>query len=98
MPCMTGDGYIACSRNSGSKCRSCGAPVKWVSTATGKKMPVNEGLIFVLPDTEGDTTIVSRDGMVVKGRLVMAGTDGAVQGNISHFATCPQAGEWRRSR
>lgn len=41
-------------------CRSCGAPVYWVTTRRGKKMPVN--------------------------------ADGT-----SHFASCPQAGKWRRA-
>jgi hypothetical protein len=88
MPCKTGNG---------SKCRSCGAPIKWVNTSLGKKMPVDERLISIMEDPDGDTTVVCQDGMVVKGRLAMTGTDGAIQGHTSHFATCPQAREWRKS-
>lgn len=40
-------------------CRSCRAEVMWVTTAAGKRMPID------------------RDGK-------------------SHFATCPQADDWRR--
>lgn len=41
-------------------CRSCGAPMFWVKTRTGRSMPVN--------------------------------ADGT-----SHFASCPEAGSWRKT-
>lgn len=48
------------------RCRSCGAPIIWQRTASGKLTPVN-----VAPDgTLGET----------------------------HWATCPQAQEWKQKR
>jgi hypothetical protein len=47
-------------------CRSCGRPIYWGVTATGKRCPYD----------------------VVDG----------VATTVSHFATCPDANSWRKSR
>lgn len=50
-------------------CRSCRAPVVWITTAAGKRMPV--------------------DYVREAGQPPPAGA--------SHFATCPNAADWRRT-
>ena len=64
------------------KCRSCGAPILWVRTTTGKAMPVDakpEKRIVLDPADTGQPT----------GRVVDT--------YVSHFATCPHAAKHRRS-
>ena len=77
-------------------CKGCGAEILWIRTKTGKTMPVDEKPV---PYYEGGSAkIVLEDGSVVKGSL-----DGPEEsfkgfGYISHFATCPKAGNFRRRK
>lgn len=96
MPCKFIDNAVICS--SKAKCRSCGAPIKWVKTDSGKNIPLNDEVVTILPEAGGNVVIVTLEGKVVRGKLAMAGTPGTVQGYISHFATCPQADKWRRGQ
>jgi hypothetical protein len=66
-------------------CKSCSAPIEWVKSArTGKAMPLDAG-------DAPDGNLVVLDGVAHP----------ALQGDTrprrkSHFATCPQAAEWRK--
>ena len=68
-------------------CRSCGADVEWVQTEAGKRMPV-------------DAEPVANGNIVkVRGNLIRYLGKGEVfTGDrwVSHFATCAQAGSWRK--
>lgn len=75
-----------------TNCRSCGAPIFHAPTAAGKTIPVD-----LEPDNENGS-IVIRDGIAkVLSRTGMniSPEPGDVR-YISHFATCPQAKEWRK--
>ena len=65
-------------------CRSCGAPIRWVKTRTGKSMPV---------DFAGERRMVERerrhDPRLIDPVFEMRDT------YVSHFATCPDAKRWR---
>lgn len=66
-------------------CRSCGAPVIWAITPAGKRMPLDEATVttgtrFVLPQRS----------------QMCSPAQGDDPGHASHFATCPQADEWRK--
>ena len=87
-----------------SNCRSCGAKIHWVEVRSGKKMPVDPEPIDV-DDMEDGMIVVTADGEIVRsehGRLYVPGGKAwkgegkGIEGFISHFATCPQANEWRR--
>lgn len=68
-------------------CRSCAAPITWATTATGKTMPVE-------PSPGGNVQLV-----VTGAGTVIAHVVGPGQGDhVSHFVTCPQAGQHRRCR
>jgi hypothetical protein len=70
------------SRGAG-RCRSCGAAVEWAENVkTGKRIPFDAPIVPVR--TQGD----------VLGGLVVETVDTTV--TTSHFATCPQANDWRR--
>lgn len=68
-----------------SRCRSSGAEVLWVETASGKLMPLDAKpeRRFVLGEKagHGDGTRVAR----------------MTETYTSHFATCGQADSWRRN-
>lgn len=81
---------------SGSRCASCGAEIRWVvSATTSKRHPLDPPRLFVVPSADGAVTLVTDDGSVVRGRASGPG-HGAVGGHVSHFATCPAAGQHRR--
>lgn len=69
-------------------CHSCGAPIVWVHTEAGKRMPIDPE-----PVDGGNLILDRRDGP----RVTVA-TEGNLPpcGYVSHFATCPQAGKWRK--
>lgn len=69
------------SRGTGDHCRSCGAAIEWAELVnSGKRMPFNEPIV-VFPG----------NGAIVGGRVVEE-----VDSASSHFATCPEAKQWRR--
>jgi hypothetical protein len=74
------------------KCRSCGAPVVWCKTADGKRMPVDAG-----PTPDGNLIVFAASGEV---RSVAAADRPTFAGQLhkSHFASCPQAGKWRKEK
>ena len=57
-----------------SLCRSCHAPIVWLTMPSGKKNPANAD------------TVEPGDEFFVWGK------------HVSHFATCEQAAEWRKSK
>jgi hypothetical protein len=68
-----------------SNCRSCDAKLVWATTASGKKMPLEqcslaEGNIRI------DATGIARVGKVGTGPY------------RSHFATCPNSKDWRKDK
>jgi hypothetical protein len=68
-----------------ANCRSCGAEILWViSKASGKAMPLD-----VPPEKRAIIVEVDKHGIPVT-EIREAYT--------SHFATCPQANDWRRAR
>jgi hypothetical protein len=70
-------------------CRSCEAPITWVVTASGKRMPLDEA-----PAATGNMVIV--DGVA---RFVSAEDLRLIRPTYtSHFATCPDAATHRRPR
>lgn len=79
-----------------SKCKSCGAEIRWILMRTGKKMPVNPQKIpykTVPIGKAGALTIITPDGKVAGAVLDLDSDD---YGYESHFATCPNAGSFRR--
>lgn len=67
-------------------CRSCGQTVLWVNTSNGRRMPLD-----AQPSPKGNLVIVG-DVAYKAGP-----TDINKPLYLSHFATCPQAGNWRKS-
>jgi hypothetical protein len=76
-------------------CRSCGAAIRWATTASGKRMPldrdpVDDGNLALIIDVGLDVVAVP-----VAPRQALLDDDG--RRFVSHYATCPDAEQWRRS-
>lgn len=66
-----------------ARCRSCGAPIIWVVTENGRRIPL---------DADSERRFVIRDSIQAKGpRLALVRPT-----YQTHFATCPQADQWRK--
>jgi hypothetical protein len=80
-----------------SACRSCQAPVIWTATRGQRTMPVDAE-----PHPDGNVRLTYdplHEGIVVAdvlGPLEALATDEDL--HRPHFATCPHADDWRRTR
>ena len=73
-------------------CRSCGADIIWARTVPGGKlMPVN-----VEPSERGNL-VLTGDSTIGFDVSVMDRKDDGHEYYLSHYATCPQAGQWRKA-
>lgn len=78
-----------------STCKGCGAPIVFVRSAKGKYIPCDAQLVRYRANPDGkDMVVVDGEG-VVRCDLDF---DGYATGmaRISHFATCPQARQFRK--
>lgn len=80
-----------------ARCRGCGAEIDWIRTRAGKNMPVDPEPVFVAVD-DGSDVFVSDEGEVIHGRTVPANDGTAEVAFVPHWATCPEAGQFRRKR
>lgn len=84
------------------RCDTCGAPIFWSATISGKKMPIDaeptpEGLLVILPPKDDlpkslGTAVDFRVGTDAVNKMLAEGCPRWT----SHFATCPDAQEHRR--
>jgi hypothetical protein len=74
-----------------SRCRSCNAPLLWAKTEKGHRIPLDPEPV----PADGPGLFVLRHGVAVA-VPPLAYPDEA--NYISHFSTCPQADQHRRSR
>jgi hypothetical protein len=79
-------------RAAAPKCRSCTRPMRWVTTIRGSKMPVDFD-----PHEDGNV-VVHRDGRADVYQSTPTEIPGGATLHFSHFATCPNADQHRRSR
>lgn len=73
-------------------CRSCGAPMIWTVTSSGRRMPVDAE-----PSSLGTFALEEEGDLVLAVLVPNAAQDTSGQLHMSHFATCPQADDWRKS-
>lgn len=66
------------------RCRSCGASITWAELTSGKRHPF-----------DGEIVAVRTQGSVLEGRVIEH-VDTTV--TTSHFATCPDAQDWRKRK
>lgn len=78
-----------------SACRSCSRPITWATnTKTGKPMPIDPEPVV------GGNVVLTGEGphqAEVVGKAEVERRRGlGLRLHVSHFTTCPQAGDWRR--
>ena len=80
-----------------AKCRGCGAPILFITMKSGKVIPCNPSPVFI-EDKGAKDVIITTDGRVSNGRQEYVKSDNTQldKGYISHFATCPMAGAFRK--
>ncbi len=79
-----------------STCKGCGAKILFIETKAGRFMPCDpEPLAW--DDLEEGMVVVGQNGEVltVKGILV---EDDGMNWYVSHFATCPKADDFRKTK
>lgn len=81
-----------------SRCRSCGAPILWARSWSGRSMPVDAE-----PCDEGNLVIETESGgarvaLVLTGDALAVTRRGPAPLHRSHFATCPNASQHRSRR
>jgi hypothetical protein len=75
-----------------SRCRSCGAPIRWAQTELGRRMPL-DAEPYDGPEPAG--LFVLRAGVAVAVPPAVFDDEPRYR---SHFATCPDRDDWRRPR
>lgn len=77
------------------RCTSCGAPIRWVVTKRGRRMPLdpdqNSERGNVKPCTVGGETVWA----VLAGNELASARANHEELYVSHFATCPNAAAHR---
>ena len=69
-----------------ARCLSCRAEIEWAtSSSTGRPMPIEK--------SPGGNIVVDRDLLGEATASIVAAGAGT---HVSHFATCPDAKDWRR--
>jgi hypothetical protein len=86
-------------------CRACGAKIGFIEMPSGRRMPVDPDLVkaCVRSSTRGTfgkglLALTTERGQIVSG-VECSVTDPeaeAVEGYVSHFATCTKPGDFRR--
>ena len=78
------------------KCKSCGDPIAFVPVGR-KVMPVNLDVHYVSDNGRGKRLmLVSPEGKIIQGFECKPKEKGARSGRVSHFATCPNAAQFRK--
>jgi hypothetical protein len=81
-----------------AKCRSCNAEIFWTLTVNGKRMPVDSEPVrnggFILKEDTTHTPPLLHATVVVPSDRLPPDR----RRYVSHFATCKQAGDWRKSQ
>lgn len=85
-----------------TSCRACGAPIGFIKTVAGKTVPVDVE-IKKIDILHGSNVYVKPDGMCITGMIAtpdeMEDPDSdIVEAYVSHFATCPNADQFRKKR
>ena len=78
-----------------STCRGCGAPIVFLKSAMGRYIPCDAQLVRYRENPNGKDMVVVDGKGVVRCDLDFEGLPTGMA-RISHFATCPQAGKFKK--
>ncbi|MCC8049584.1 MAG: hypothetical protein LIP10_02860 [Clostridiales bacterium] len=77
-------------------CRSCGAPIVWIRTRTGRPMPCDAKAVNYLTKPGGPDKIVTPAGDVISCEIVHSPAEATGWGYIPHWSTCNDPDKFRR--
>ena len=77
-------------------CRGCGAAIIWIRTAGNKSIPCDPEQVLYRSKKGGGIKIVTPNGEVLSAELESNPNEATGIGYISHFATCSEAGRFRK--
>lgn len=86
-----------------TKCKSCGRDITWIKTTRGRVMPCDYPAVDYQKNERSKDIIVLENGEVIHGTVVKHNLSNKLQmvvdgqGYISHFATCPNAAQFRKN-
>lgn len=81
---------------SSSQCRACGKSIVWMKTKAGKSMPCDARFYRYRADENGSQRILNHSGEIIKCELVEGQENATGFGYMPHFATCPNADNFRK--
>lgn len=77
-------------------CRLCGQPIELKKTAAENWLPVNPKPEYYYPDPNGNATMLTKDGRLIRGIVGQDYIDTAEEGDpiyigyVVHWSTCPK--------
>ena len=79
-----------------STCRSCGAPIVWIKTASGKSMPCDASPVYFKENEKGKDRVVTLTGATVCCDIITEPPVIGFVGYRPHYSTCNDPGKFRK--
>lgn len=81
-----------------ARCKACGAEITFVRTETGKAMPCDTKQVMYREKKGAKGRVVTSDGRVLAAEVTEDAARATGVGYTAHWATCPEAGRFRRTQ
>ena len=81
-----------------AKCKGCGAEIIWIGTPGGKSIPCNPEEVTYWEKPKAKGKVVTPNGEVLSCEFTGDPNKATGLGYISHWSTCPCAGQFRRKK
>lgn len=79
-----------------STCKSCGKPIHWIRTRSGRSMPCDAKAVNYKANPKGSTKLVTPAGDVVSCDPVEDMAEATGWGYVPHWSTCNAPDKFRR--
>ena len=79
-----------------AKCKGCGAEIIWIGTPGGKSIPCDPEEVTYWEKPRAKGKVVTPNGMVLSCEFSGEPEKATGIGYVSHWSTCPKAGQFRR--
>ena len=79
-------------------CRKCGKPIDFIKTASGKYMPVEPSIVHVYNNPDGNMTVITKTGKVIRAISAHSTDSLAMVAYIPHWQRCAGAEEVRKEQ
>lgn len=79
-----------------AKCKGCGAQIVWIGTPGGKSIPCDPEQVMYWEKAKAKGKVVTPNGEVLSCEFSGDPNKATGLGYVSHWSTCPKAGQFRR--